>query len=260
MDRRRRLLADRHHVQRRLPHRHRRQRLRRLRPARRQEGAQRDVTVPRQPRRFRHPLPYHVRAECARRQVHRVLGGRPRALQARQLRRAAFRHGVRTQPDRRQRREVRTARASICGNKCGNRRKVAVGSASLLGSGGVVSPPTGCGAGPREPSTFPTKNSSNERRKRVERRTMAYRKWVSYFIGKKVGGGGGGASPPPPPPRSEKWRGGASRNNSHNNNIIACTQRTRASIFHINKGLRTALAHSTMIMQIKTTVHSSNIR
>ena len=37
--------------------------------------------------------------------------------------------------------------------------------------------------GVREPSSFLTKNSSNERRKRVERCTIADHKWVSRFIG-----------------------------------------------------------------------------
>ena len=55
----------------------------------------------------------------------------------------------------------------------GKRREVAAGGTSSLGSGGDVSPPTGSGAEPWEPSTFPTKNSSNERRKMVERRTIA---------------------------------------------------------------------------------------
>ena len=73
------------------------------------------------------------------------------------------------------------ARASICGKKCrggggglgGKRRKVAAGSASLLGSGGgggggggVASALAGVGAEPRETSTFLTKNSLNERRKK----------------------------------------------------------------------------------------------
>ena len=44
----------------------------------------------------------------------------------------------------------------------GKRRKVAAGSALLLESRSIISPPTGSGAGTREPSTFLTKNSSNE--------------------------------------------------------------------------------------------------
>ena len=63
------------------------------------------------------------------------------------------------------------------GSLGGKRRKVAAGSASLLGSGGggegVASALAGVGAEPRETSTFLTKNSINERRKRVERRKIA---------------------------------------------------------------------------------------
>ena len=93
----------------------------------------------------------------------------------------------------------------------GNRRRVAAGSASLLGSGGgIVSPPRGSDAEPREPSTFPTKNSSNERRKRVERRTIAdpftlYRQksrggaFSMLSTALKMGGGC-----PSPPPKKKK--------------------------------------------------------
>ena len=62
-------------------------------------------------------------------------------------------------------------------------------------------------------------NSSNERRKRVERRTIADRKWVLRFLGKKVGGtfpmlsprfekwGGGGGGAPLPPTDRRPWLG-----------------------------------------------------
>ena len=72
-----------------------------------------------------------------------------------------------------------------------NVAKLPQAAATLLGSGGVVSPPTGSGAAPQEPSTYPAKNSSNERRKMVERRTIANPKCVSRLLGKKVGEGGG---------------------------------------------------------------------
>ena len=49
------------------------------------------------------------------------------------------------------------------------------------GLGCVVSPPMGYGVRPREPSTFPTKNSSNAN-------NIADPKCVTRFLGKKVEG------------------------------------------------------------------------
>ena len=91
----------------------------------------------------------------------------------------------------------RSAVKSGGGGIGGKRRKVAAGSASLLGSSGV------------EPSTFLTKNSSNGRRKRVARRTIAADpKWISRFIGKKVWGGNEGQTDGRTDGRTDGWTDG----------------------------------------------------
>ena len=75
----------------------------------------------------------------------------------------------------------------MSGGPLGGNAKLPGGSGSLPGVwGGIVSPQRG-----PVPNTFLNKNNSNERRKRVERRTTADPKWFSR-VGVGGGGGGGG--------------------------------------------------------------------